>query len=195
MVDEVNHDILFKINSLLDFPWLITKKYQMYFSITQKSTVNDMVDFSEWVSVQDCIGLPGFPSGAPNVRRKLEQLVSNNPKLKRKKAKSKAYEYHVSVLPEETKKFLGVEEHSVIPDSALSSPSSTARDLWIMLFDNLTERQKQYVIKVFMQGGLNALMPMVADLEASADREIFEQRDPNEQIQAAPKLSTRNKAG
>ena len=154
-----------------------------------------MTDLSEWVSVQDCIGLPGFPSGAPNVRRKLEQLVSAHPGLKRKKAKSKAYEYHVSVLPHETKRFLGVDERASAPHSAQSSPNSTARDLWLMLFDNLTERQKQYVIKVFMQGGLKALMPMVADLEAGEDREIFEQCDTDEQIQAAPKMSTRNKAG
>lgn len=151
--------------------------------------------FSEWVSVQDCIGLPGFPSGAPNVRRKLEQLVSNNPKLKRKKAKSKAYEYHVSVLPEETKKFLGVDERSAMPDTALSSPNSSARDLWIMLFDNLTERQKQYVIKVFIQGGLKALMPMVAELEGGEDREIFEQCDSVQKGCAASNLSTQSKAG
>ena len=37
-------------------------------------------------------------------------------------------------------------------------------------------------------------MPMVADLEAGEDREIFEQCDTDEQIQAAPKMSTRNKA-
>ncbi|HGE8287397.1 TPA: transposase domain-containing protein [Serratia marcescens] len=56
-----------------------------------------------WVTVQECIGLPGLPTSAPNVRRKLEAFVLGNEELTRKRMGSKAFEYHISALPPEVR--------------------------------------------------------------------------------------------
>ena len=52
-----------------------------------------------WVTVQECTGLSGLPKAAQNIRRYLESFVMGRAELRRKREKSKAFEYHISVLP------------------------------------------------------------------------------------------------
>lgn len=53
-----------------------------------------------WVSVKECAGASGFPSDPSNVRARLDLL--SNSETKRKRHGSKAFEYHISILPSVT---------------------------------------------------------------------------------------------
>lgn len=74
-----------------------------------------MIDM--WVTVQDCCGVVGLPSGAPNVRRKLEQFVSGNESLTRKRAGSKAVEFNVCAFPADIRAEL-LRRHNQVETSA-----------------------------------------------------------------------------
>lgn len=52
-----------------------------------------------WVTVKECLGVEALPSTLPGVRNRLESLVAGRTELRRKREKSKAFEYHISVLP------------------------------------------------------------------------------------------------
>ncbi|EIA0558308.1 MULTISPECIES: transposase domain-containing protein [Citrobacter freundii complex] len=56
-----------------------------------------------WVSVKECVGVCGFPQAESNARKKLEDLVCGRSELRRKRAGTKAFEYHISVLPPEVR--------------------------------------------------------------------------------------------
>lgn len=56
-----------------------------------------------WVAVKECIGVCGFPQAESNARKKLEDLVCGRSELRRKRAGTKAFEYHISVLPPEVR--------------------------------------------------------------------------------------------
>lgn len=58
---------------------------------------------TQWVTVQDCVGLSGFPKSPANVRRKLAALIEGQEELSRKRAGTKAFEYSVSALPVEAR--------------------------------------------------------------------------------------------
>lgn len=54
---------------------------------------------NQWVTAQECVGVSCFPGHDVNIRRHLEKLVANQPELRRKRAGSKALEFHISALP------------------------------------------------------------------------------------------------
>ncbi|CAK1713780.1 transposase [Vibrio crassostreae] len=54
-----------------------------------------------YISAQECVGLVGMPTMVHNVRNKLNKLADSN--QKRKRQGSKAFEYHIDCLPEETR--------------------------------------------------------------------------------------------
>ncbi|SHG65574.1 Mu DNA-binding domain-containing protein [Pantoea sesami] len=56
-----------------------------------------------WVSVKECIGVCGFPQAESNARKKLDDLVCGRNELRRKRSGTKAFEYHISVLPPEVR--------------------------------------------------------------------------------------------
>ncbi|KFC04540.1 bacteriophage Mu DNA-binding protein, partial [Trabulsiella guamensis ATCC 49490] len=56
-----------------------------------------------WVSVKECTGAYGFPVSETNVRNKLENMVRGRSELRRIRAGTKAFEYHISVLPPEVR--------------------------------------------------------------------------------------------
>ncbi|CNJ73667.1 transposase [Yersinia pseudotuberculosis] len=49
-----------------------------------------------WVTAQECVGLPGLPSMQHNIRANLDKLAGEE---RRKRAGSKAFEYHINCLP------------------------------------------------------------------------------------------------
>ncbi|WED29199.1 Mu transposase C-terminal domain-containing protein [Vibrio sp. DW001] len=51
----------------------------------------------EWFSVSECVGIGELPTHPYNVRKRLESL--STPETKRKRQGTKAYEYHISILP------------------------------------------------------------------------------------------------
>lgn len=53
----------------------------------------------EWVTAKDCVGISVMPTDVHKSRAKLDRLCAGEPDKKRKKAGSKAFEYHISILP------------------------------------------------------------------------------------------------
>lgn len=53
----------------------------------------------EWVTAKDCVGISVMPTDVHKTRAKLDRLCSCDEDKKRKKAGSKAFEYHISILP------------------------------------------------------------------------------------------------
>lgn len=58
---------------------------------------------SKWISVKECIGLPGMPSVECNVRIKLNKLTEQKNEWRQKRAKGKGFEYHIDCLPPEAR--------------------------------------------------------------------------------------------
>lgn len=63
-----------------------------------------------WLTADQCIGFPGFPSRVHNVRAKLNKLSETNADWRRKRDEGKGYEYHIDCLPAETQRYLRKEE-------------------------------------------------------------------------------------
>ena len=53
----------------------------------------------EWVSAKECAGIPGMPTDVHKARAKLEQFAELSPEKKRKRERTKAFEFHISLLP------------------------------------------------------------------------------------------------
>ncbi|KFB98095.1 Mu family DNA-binding protein [Trabulsiella guamensis ATCC 49490] len=147
----------------------------------------------EWVTVQECMGIPGFPNTAPAVRKRLEDLSLGMEGSKRKRPGTKAFEYSTKILPDYAR---AVFAEGKIADAGELKEDEHAADLlefWIMIFKLLTPQQQKDCIELFKNRGIRALLPAI--LYADDGKEIFEQCDTDEQVQAAPKLSTQGKAG
>ncbi|MGA5655231.1 DNA-binding protein [Rahnella contaminans] len=141
------------------------------------------LDLDIWVTPQDCLGVPGFPTAIPNIRKRLNSLADEHPELRRKRLGSKAYEYHVSLLPEEVMRHFGA-DISVIKNSRkakkgfINNELNNNKNIWTIIFDSLTPEQQDAAIKIFINGGLNALLPAVVQVDnGSAGKEILQQRD------------------
>lgn len=157
-----------------------------------------------WFTAQECAGMPGFPSGVSNVRKQLEKLAEGLDGVRRKRGGTKATEYHISILPARTQNYLGYSNKGqpsmVVED--FKTKSGLANDekqaLWMMIYQGMTEAQREAVMEIFITGGLKMLMPAVLELSDSnpvRQKEIFGQCDSDEQVESAPKLSTQSKAG
>ncbi|WP_169741183.1 helix-turn-helix domain-containing protein [Trabulsiella guamensis] len=70
---------------------------------------------------------------------------------------------------------------------------------WLIIFDSLSESERQRAIHVFKRHGLLALFAddviKSDDADSTVHKEILEQRDSNGRVQAASKVSTQKKAG
>ncbi|HBC0987596.1 TPA: hypothetical protein IGZ61_002270 [Escherichia coli] len=137
-----------------------------------------------WVTAQECIGVPGFPVGVSNVRNRLDKLAADHPESKRKRAGTKAYEYNATILPPMSQDYFSGQL------KATQEPSGNDHNktMWMMIFEHLTEEQRQSAIDVFMIGGLKELMPQAIELAAignPARKEILQQRIQSGRAQAA----------
>lgn len=59
-----------------------------------------------WVIASEACGLPQMPKSDRRARDELERLLKNRQHLKRRRQGTKAYEYHISILPEEAQRSL-----------------------------------------------------------------------------------------
>lgn len=154
---------------------------------------------NEWFTVQDCKGLPFFPSAEKNIRSNLEQMVVKAPgdlaQKKRAKEKGKGFEYHISILPTHILDALKINRST---DSNAQGDILPVGNLgiWIMIFNKLTAQQQQRAIDVFFEGGVNALMPDVTASTAIQDgsgKEILRRDNSVENTSPAPQVSTHDK--
>lgn len=156
----------------------------------------DSDGIQRWFTVQECVGIPGFPTGISNVRNKLEKLAEGLDGVRRRREGGKAIEYHYSIMPEMTKQYLGLgglaNQVSYVENKEIDS----TRALWELIYSSMTQNQREAVADVFITGGLKQLMPDVielANLETSKRREILLQRGSSESTPQAPNLSTHDK--
>ncbi|ELS4260430.1 hypothetical protein R5K90_002222 [Salmonella enterica] len=145
----------------------------------------------EWVTVQECIGLPGFPTTAPAMRKRLDDLSAGREDMKRKRTGGKAYEYHISILPKYAQTFFSQEEDTVVQEQRSNAYGTDMEEIWMMIFRLLTVDQQKDCIELFKNHGLHALLPSVVN--GLASKEILQQRDLNENSPSAPNVSTQSK--
>lgn len=87
---------------------------------------------NQWVTAQECVGVSCFPGHDVNIRRHLEKLVANQPELRRKRAGSKALEFHISALPVAARAELLLKSGQVETSQGLLRSSAHRLNLWIM---------------------------------------------------------------
>lgn len=153
-----------------------------------------------WVTVKECEGAPGFPSTAPNVRNMLERLTAGMPDKKRKREKTKAYEYNATVLPEETLEYFGLVvdgevQHKKNEKNDTKEERTNAESVLLFIFNMLSDEQKAAAADIFISGGLNALMPGLAQGLSKPDtnREILCQDNSAEGTNPTSQVSTHGK--
>ena len=76
-----------------------------------------------WFSAKEVAGLPQMPTTARRSRDELERLVNGQEHLKRKRAGTKGYEYHISLLPYEAQKKIINMMHFEGKELLLSKPA------------------------------------------------------------------------
>lgn len=116
----------------------------------------------EWVTVQDCIGVPEFATTAPNVRKKLDMLAEASPELKRKRSGSKAFEYHVSLLPTRTQEFFGLSKPKDCssPEALVDFVIETKNEhkaWWDIIFLSMKNDELERITMAFKEGGKKAI--------------------------------------
>jgi putative transposase len=77
---------------------------------------------SIWLTVQECSNLPGFPSMLHNIRNNLNKRAGGNPDLRRRRAGSKAFEYHVDCLPHEAREAVLTRHYQQVVEVAIDAP-------------------------------------------------------------------------
>ncbi|HAH4528999.1 TPA: DDE-type integrase/transposase/recombinase [Escherichia coli] len=59
-----------------------------------------------YVTISELAGLPGLPATQQGLRYSLKKIAGNTPELVRKRAGTKAFEYHIDCLPQDVQKVL-----------------------------------------------------------------------------------------
>ncbi|HCT6817392.1 TPA: transposase [Morganella morganii] len=54
---------------------------------------------SIWLTAKECVGLPDLPTQPQNIRARLDKYISGNEEFRRRRAGTKAFEYHIDCLP------------------------------------------------------------------------------------------------
>ncbi|QZE28250.1 hypothetical protein [Pantoea ananatis] len=114
--------------------------------------MENRVSPSQWVTVQDCLGIPGFPGTPANVRKKLDSLASGNPGKKRKREGTKASEYHTSLLPDISKEYFKIPKLTPTHEVAKAKPSEN-EFWWEAIYKALSEDELDLIISAFKNNG------------------------------------------
>lgn len=114
-----------------------------------------------FVTVNELVGVPGLPTTQQGLRYSLKKSAGNSPELVRKRAGSKAFEYHIDCLPEQAREIVKARHYREVLKQSDCSPApaapkrevTTTRDELALLrqcpvllereVSDLTERQKQ----------------------------------------------------
>lgn len=114
----------------------------------------------EWLTVKVCLELPGFPGSAPAVRLRLNTYSEGKEGVKRKRAKSKAEEFHISVFPLYVRSYLNENEKTVVPERNIVQEAEP-KEIWNMMFRLLTPQQREQVTGRFRAKGIDAVFPFL----------------------------------
>ena len=113
----------------------------------------------EWVTTQECLGIPGFPGTPANVRKKLDLLATGNPSLKRKREGTKAYEYHVSLLPAISQAYFGASGESVAQQPRSDVDVQEHEFWWKAIYRALSKEEVTLIINSFKNSGKHGIFP------------------------------------
>ncbi|EAM7070824.1 hypothetical protein R5D33_002856 [Salmonella enterica] len=116
----------------------------------------------EWFTVKECLGLPGFPGSEPAVRERLYKYSEGKEGVRRKRVKSKAEEFHISVLPLYVHRYLNEDGEEPTPGH-ISLQEAEPKDIWEMMFRLLTPEQRKQVTGLFRVKGMKAVFPFLFD--------------------------------
>ncbi|MGU0041764.1 hypothetical protein [Citrobacter freundii complex sp. 2025EL-00176] len=114
----------------------------------------------EWFTVKECLELPGFPRSAPAVRLRLNTYSEGKEGVKRKRAKSKAEEFHISVFPLYVRSYLNKNEQTEVPDRHIVQEAEP-KEIWDMMFRLLTPQQREQVTGLFRTKGIDTVFPFL----------------------------------
>ncbi|MFV4756555.1 hypothetical protein ACNJN1_05215 [Citrobacter freundii] len=114
----------------------------------------------EWFTVKECLELPGVPRSAAAVRLRLNTYSEGKAGVKRKRAKSKAEEFHISVFPLYVRSYLNENENTVVPDHNIAQEAEP-KEIWDMMFRLLTPHQREQVTGKFRTKGIDAVFPFL----------------------------------
>ncbi|MBV4411345.1 hypothetical protein J0B02_00535 [Enterobacteriaceae bacterium YMB-R22] len=111
----------------------------------------------EWVTTQECLGIPGFPGTPANVRKKLDLLATGNPALKRKREGTKAYEYHVSLLPALSQAYFGVSGERLSQHPLPEVEVQEHEFWWKAIYRALSKEEIALIITSFKNSGKHGI--------------------------------------
>ncbi|MBA6284614.1 hypothetical protein FNX05_32875, partial [Salmonella enterica subsp. enterica serovar Irumu] len=112
----------------------------------------------EWFTVKECLGLPGFPGSEPAVRERLYKYSEGKEGVRRKRVKSKAEEFHISVFPLYVHRYLDDSGEEPTPEP-ISLQEAEPEDIQEMMFRLLTPEQRKQVTGRFKVRGMKAVFP------------------------------------
>ncbi len=130
-----------------------------------------------YVSAQECVGLVGMPTMVHNIRNKLNKWANED--QKRKRQGSKAFEYHVDCLPEETRLHLLRDSAKQKTEQAEESRKTreivtpNSNELW-MAYDEATDNKKastkqRYELCIRVKAYVDAGMSMRKSMKRVAE--------------------------
>ncbi len=114
----------------------------------------------EWFTVKECLGLPGFPGSEPAVRERLYKYSEGKEGVRRKRVKSKAEEFHISVFPLYVHRYLDDSGEEPTPEP-ISLQEAEPEDIQEMMFRLLTPEQRKQVTGRFKVRGMKAVFPFL----------------------------------
>lgn len=114
----------------------------------------------EWFTIKECLGLPGFPGSEPAIRERLNKYSEGKEGVRRKRAKTKAEEFHISVFPLYVRPYLN---GSGEEPERVAAQDAEPEDIWEMMFRLLTAEQRQQVTGLFRVKGMKAVFPFLFD--------------------------------
>ncbi|EHD9906626.1 hypothetical protein R3Q03_001174 [Salmonella enterica] len=116
----------------------------------------------EWFTVKECLGLPGFPGSEPAVRERLYKYSEGKEGVRRKRLKSKAEEFHISVFPLYVHRYLDEGGEEPVSDHIFVQEAEP-KYIWEMMFRLLTPEQRKQVTGLFRVKGMKAVFPFLFD--------------------------------
>ncbi|BCK20554.1 hypothetical protein DDN06_07825 [Vibrio cholerae] len=137
-----------------------------------------------WFTAKEIMGAPLMPSSDVRTRGNLDRLTANKPDQKRKRQGSKAFEYHIDCLPEETRLYLLRDIAKQQTEQAESSRNTrqvvtpASDELWLE-YEEATDHKRENTkkkyelcmrVKAYVEAGISMRKSMARVAEESGEK-------------------------
>ncbi|WP_236851745.1 DNA-binding protein [Candidatus Sodalis pierantonius] len=128
-----------------------------------------------FVSINELIGLLGLPSTAQGMRLTLKKISTNSPDLVRKRSGTKAFEYHIDCLPEQTREIIKQRHYKSLIAQAPAQPvdESVKRSTAIKSRDELAIMRQCPALLDRKVQALNDHQKQIADARMMLAQEVI----------------------